>query len=200
MTAKMENIISDLCIDSDYTICSVYPFTITRKSTGHIVSQYIDKESGYVKVNIKDTPKSLHRLIGLQWIQVPDNLQAYPISQLEIDHINKIRTDFHIENLRWVTRSENAKNKTAYNGATVDYIDHLSDDAIAVTHYNKHNLLNLYYDNGDFYTKVLDNQYRKIVKHYNNNKKPTLIINYRNTEGTYLSITVSKFKQIYNIT
>lgn len=43
------------------------------------------------------------RLVGIVFIPNPDN-------KPEIDHINGIRTDDRIENLRWVTRKENDNN------------------------------------------------------------------------------------------
>lgn len=42
----------------------------------------------------------LHRIIGLAFIPNPDNKPC-------INHINGIKTDNRIENLEWVTRSEN---------------------------------------------------------------------------------------------
>lgn len=46
----------------------------------------------------------IHRLIALQWIPNPSNLP-------EVDHIDRDKTNNSIENLRWVSRTENANNK-----------------------------------------------------------------------------------------
>lgn len=48
--------------------------------------------------------KSVHRLVALAHIPNPENLP-------EIDHINKDKTDNRIENLRWVSKSTNQRNK-----------------------------------------------------------------------------------------
>jgi hypothetical protein len=46
----------------------------------------------------------IHRLVGVHYIDNPDN-------KPQIDHINRIRTDNRVCNLRWTTRSENCCNK-----------------------------------------------------------------------------------------
>ena len=198
-TINVTNIVEDLCINSDYTISTVYPYTITRKSTGHIVTASVDKNSGYVKVSINGNRESLHRLVALQWIPIPEHISMIPIGALEVDHKNKVRSDYHIENLEWVTRSENAKNKTKYKDYTPDYVNHLSSNAIAVTRYGSHTIADLYYDNDEFYYKAYDTEYRRIEQNLNNNKIPTLYISYRDIDNKRISITVNKFKKDYHI-
>ena len=41
--------------------------------------------------------------------------QPQPSSEHEVDHINGVRSDNRIENLRWVTRSRNLQNKEVPN-------------------------------------------------------------------------------------
>ena len=68
--------------------------------------------SGYYMIMLCNNPIrkkiTIHRLVGISFIPNPDNLP-------EIDHINNDKLDNRVENLRWVTRSENSMNKKAYN-------------------------------------------------------------------------------------
>tara|TARA_R100000734_G_C3253062_1_gene53992 strand:+ start:79 stop:636 length:558 start_codon:yes stop_codon:yes gene_type:complete len=60
----------------------------------------------YVKLvnNKQSSCKTIHRLIAEHYIPNPDNKPF-------IDHINRIRDDNRIENLRWVTNQENCQNR-----------------------------------------------------------------------------------------
>jgi hypothetical protein len=58
---------------------------------------------GYHTVNLNNHPISVHQLLIKTFIPNPNNKPF-------CDHINRIRDDNTLENLRWVTRSENGRN------------------------------------------------------------------------------------------
>jgi len=81
---------------------------------GRVFSKKINKfmkhslnSDGYKYVALYPHRKNftIHRLIAKHFIPNPDNKPC-------VDHINRIRDDNRIENLRWATYSENNKNAT----------------------------------------------------------------------------------------
>lgn len=67
---------------------------------------------GYEYITICGIRYSIHRLVALAFIPNPDD-------KPEIDHINAIRTDNSVENLRWVTRKENQQNPISRNNKSM---------------------------------------------------------------------------------
>jgi len=86
---------------------------IRNKKSGRILKQKKDRKGYYTislyDVNLGKKYPTIHRLIALHFIDNPNNYT-------DIDHINGIRTDNNIENLRWVSRQQNMWNKVVHKG------------------------------------------------------------------------------------
>lgn len=80
-----------------------------------ILHPYLSPD-GYYLVDLRAHGKkkkiSVHRLVAIAFIENPDN-------KPNIDHINTIRTDNGVKNLRWCTQKENCNNPVS--------IKHLSE-------------------------------------------------------------------------
>ena len=87
---------------------------------GGVLSQKTVNGPGYSIIKIHGEIRTVHRLVGHAWIPNPDNKKC-------IDHINHVRTDNRVCNLRWATYIENGENhsiskrsKTGVNGLIYD--------------------------------------------------------------------------------
>ena len=181
-----------LGFENDYEILNVFPFTIRKKS-----NHYEIKESfctnGYVRVSLNNKQYLKHRLIGLQFINNDD-----PINKTEIDHINHQRDDYHIENLRWVSKSENNRNRTSNKGVQYTFVDDIDEDSIMITDYGKHEFEGYYYDEKvDKFFFDNGQQYREL--HINELKNGSKVVKLLSTEGKRVNIYYSTFKKLYGI-
>ena len=86
----------------------------------------VNKVNGYEYVTLKNRPKietkSIHRIVAQTFIPNPNNKK-------EVDHINCIKTDNSVDNLRWATRSEQLDYSYS-NGNRDDFINKISTKVI----------------------------------------------------------------------
>lgn len=191
-------------IDSDYEICTTYPYQIRRKSDHYKISETLDTHSNYIFVTLNGIKQSKHRLIALQWIENDD-----PEHKKHVDHRNKIRTDNHISNLHWATPRFNCFNKLSNAGIEYEYFDEIPDESVPINFYETRNGIRYfdddryyyYYDEeleeDIFYIKIDDCIYRQL--YVNQTLKGCLFVNFKDINNKKTAIYIEKFKRQHDL-
>ena len=179
--------------ENEYEIKTTYPHEIHNKRTGKILKESL-MSNGYYQVHLNRMTYLKHRLVAKQFISNPNNLPC-------IDHINHNRIDNHISNLRWVSLSDNSKNRSSHKGVNYvfyDYADFDDDDIIVIDEYNGHEIEDYYYDMLTekflFDTGV---NYREL--HVNFDKNGYASVYVKDVENKLVHITINKFKRIHDL-
>ncbi|KAI5505189.1 His-Me finger endonucleases family [Trichomonas vaginalis G3] len=177
-------------LDEKYEIHCSEPFEVRNKKTKRVLSEW-EQNDGYARMRIGGKHYFKHVVIATHFIPNPNNLPF-------VDHINHIRNDNRLENLRWVTCSENSKNIGKFRDIVFEFVDELEDEAIEITDYGKHTFEFYYYseeqDSFYLYTGV---NYRKLQVCFT--KAGCAYVNTRDTDGKHVHIFLNKFKKLYGI-
>ena len=178
-----------------YEIAKSYPHQIRKVSDGRILSE-TDNGIGYLMVTLAkeriSTRHYKHILIASQFVPNPN-----PNQYNQVDHINHIRTDNRIENLRWVTSQDNNRNRSSYNGVAVQFFDYneiRGDVLIEVKKYGEHSFEFYYYDvtkNKFFYDTGVN--YREL---HTNFRRNAAFVYARDTNNKQTCIYYNKFKRL----
>ena len=176
----------------DYEILNVYPFTIRRKNNHLEIKEGIDA-LGYIYVNLNCKMYKKHRLIAEQFIPNPDNLP-------QVDHINHDRSDYHIENLRWISISGNAYNRSSHRGVQYRFVDTIPDDSMIVDYYEtrngRHEFDRYYYHDGKFY---YDNDINYRVLNINTAKCGVKYVNLQDKNNQFVALYINKFLEQHDL-
>ena len=100
-----------------YDISMTAPYQIRNHTTGYPLKQSTSY-MGYYQLSIDGKTCPIHRLVAEQFIHNDD-----PEHKTEVDHIDRNKINNTIENLRWVTHSENQGNKDTWGKQTSEYLD-----------------------------------------------------------------------------
>jgi hypothetical protein len=175
-----------LTLHPNYDIQSQHPFLIRKRRNQRIIALKTQSK-GYIQCWIDGRLLLHHRVIADQFITNPDNLQF-------IDHRNRVRSDNRLENLRWVSRSENCRNKTSHLRTVYEFVETLPVDAIELTQYGAHQFENLYYYAGVFYFFTGLNY--RILAHLTHVRFGSIFVQAYDTTNTKRSINVAKYRRM----
>ena len=113
--------------EDDYEIEVEEPHRIRRIGTDRFVSTSMSHD--YVQISLNGRTYRLHRILAKHFIPNPDDLP-------EVDHIDRNPLNNSIDNLRWISRSENARNRTVTAYGRYEYLNTAPNDLIEITQYN----------------------------------------------------------------
>ena len=142
--------------DADYEIFTEYPHEIRRKSNGRIIT-FSRLNNGYFRCFLNKTQYMVHRVIANNFIPNPENKPF-------VDHINHVRDDNHIDNLRWVDAAENSSNLYGMNGIPYEFVDELEQECYPIDYVGQWGFEN-YYVCGTNILYFDGVKYRILLKH-----------------------------------
>ena len=114
--------------ENDYEIEVEPPHRIRKRSNGRIISQFVER-TGYVCVKLNREKYYYHRILARHFIPNPANLPC-------VDHIDRNKTNNSIENLRWVSISDNNRNRTMRPYGNRVYLNTAPNDVTEITSFN----------------------------------------------------------------
>ena len=141
--------------EDSYEIEVEEPHRIRRLGSDRFVSTSLDRLTGYMRVKLNGRTYKLHRILAKHFIENPDDLP-------QVDHIDRNKTNNSIENLRWVTASENTRNRTVAAYGRREYLNNPPNDITEIRTFNGVE----YAENTYFFCYETD----RVVKRFNDHR------------------------------
>ncbi len=178
-------------VDTDYEIFTEFPYDLRKKGSTEKVKEYVET-NGYLRLSLNGRKYYKHVIVAKQFIPNPDNLP-------EVDHLNNDRGDYHIENLRFVSHSDNLKNRLSSRGVIYEFIedDEVPDDTIIVSDYGSHEFEDYYYSE-TLDRFMYDNGIKTRLLHINYDKRNgSAFVILNDINNVRVNVYYTKFKKIY---
>ena len=179
--------------EDKFEISTECPYKIRNKRTKEEVSEYVEN-TGYIRLTLNSQKYQKHRLIAKQFIPNPNNFE-------DVDHINHDRKDNRIENLRWVSRRMNLKNKSSSRGIEYNFFDYSAfsdEEMMLVDEYGFHDFEDYYYNTqtNKFYYDTGVN-YREL--HISFTRNGSAFVRMFDLENNLVNVFYNKFKREYDL-
>ena len=112
-----------------------------------------------------------------------------------VDHINNVRTDNRIENLRFTSSNENNRNRLKHSNVNYTFVNEVPSNSLHITQIKDNDVsdVGLYYNKNtnEFYLKMTNNKYRIMHKNHNN-KSYRITFRFNSIKITYSSKQLRK--------
>ncbi|CAL6070076.1 HNH_endonuclease [Hexamita inflata] len=173
----------------DYVVTSMGRIICVSQQTE--LKMYVSN-CGYFIINLKNeagwAPFNVHSLVANAFLGLKP-------TGFQVDHIDRNKQNNCIENLRYVSASNNCKNKTSYQGHSAEYFDQLPTNCVPFVKYNQHIFENYFIDQNtkQIYCLMLD-QYLKIIL-TTDKRNGSQFYNSKNTLGKQVSVFLSKLQR-----
>lgn len=143
-------------------------------------------KGGYKVIILNGKAYYVHQILAKMFVGNPNNYEV-------VDHINHIRSDNRVENLRWVSQSNNLKNKSHFKSVVYEYLDKIPEQATQIFSLKGSNFDNLFYFNHEFYIDCNVN----VRKLHGNQQGKQFIYSTYNVNNQRVFFSVKQFLEHY---
>ena len=148
--------------ENDYEIEIEEPHRIRRIGSNRFLKTSMQRDTGYIQICLNGRTYRLHRILARHFLPNPDDLP-------EIDHIDRDKTNNTLDNLRWVSRSENVRNRGQFRHQRREYLNAPPNDITEIRTFNdaeyEENKYFFCYENDKVVQRYSDHKWQLLAEH-----------------------------------